>query len=359
MPMDFHNGRVDHRIFHVGLVRTGVEQALEHIAAHPVAEALEHRIPLAQKLRQVAPWAARSRDPQHGFHKQAVVTTAAPAITHSAQAVRLHLRPLGVRQNQSIHPQRESHSDSRGNPFPQQALGWHEGYEVYAAWDIYRHEQDSASPSLQVKEDALQRAQTESLAIYKKTNSESVIIFRSYYLADYVCLSVKLHESGLVLDETALWNSIPGVSDAQISAVTDPERRLTISTITRRYRACDFRRRVLSAYGQTCAICQVQLNLNDAAHIVPVSEPGSTDDTANGLALCKLHHAAYDNGLIEIDDLYRVRLRKSALANLAAKGLDGGAVKFRRALRSVIRLPADKKDWPAPAALRARQAMFS
>ena len=38
--------------------------------------------------------------------------------------MRFYLRPLGVRQYKSIHPKREAHSRSEGNPKSPQTLGW-------------------------------------------------------------------------------------------------------------------------------------------------------------------------------------------------------------------------------------------
>ena len=43
----------------------------------------------------------------------------------------------------------------------------------------------------------------------------------------------------------------------------------------------------------------------DAAHIVPFSI-SANDDVRNGIALCKLHHWSFDEGLISIDDNYHV-----------------------------------------------------
>lgn len=56
-----------------------------------------------------------------------------------------------------------------------------------------------------------------------------------------------------------------------------------------------FRTRVLTAYQGRCAMCSLRHSvLLDAAHIVPDGEPGGLAITANGMALCKIHHAAYD-----------------------------------------------------------------
>src|SRR5690606_26513086 len=55
-----------------------------------------------------------------------------------------------------------------------------------------------------------------------------------------------------------------------------------------------FRARVISAYGIRCALCRLAHGaLLDAAHIIPDGEPGGEPEVSNGLALCKIHHAAF------------------------------------------------------------------
>jgi hypothetical protein len=69
--------------------------------------------------------------------------------------------------------------------------------------------------------------------------------------------------------------------------------------------AVRFRRAVGRAYRFTCIICGLRLPPVggspgvDAAHILPYAEY-DLDDVRNGLCLCKLHHWAFDEGLIEI-----------------------------------------------------------
>ena len=99
-----------------------IEKGFEHARLAQPIEALPHTVPLAELLRKVAPGAACSRDPQHGFNKQPVVATATTRIAWFAQTMRFHLHPLGVRQNESIHQKLESHQASKGNPDSQQAL---------------------------------------------------------------------------------------------------------------------------------------------------------------------------------------------------------------------------------------------
>lgn len=62
-----------------------------------------------------------------------------------------------------------------------------------------------------------------------------------------------------------------------------------------------FRARVLRAYQSTCAMCRLRhANLLDAAHILPDGHPLGTPIVPNGLALCKIHHAAFDTNLLGI-----------------------------------------------------------
>jgi len=51
----------------------------------------------------------------------------------------------------------------------------------------------------------------------------------------------------------------------------------------------------------------------DAAHIIPDGEPESRPTVDNGLALCKLHHAAFDSFIIGITPDYKIEVRKDIL----------------------------------------------
>ncbi|SIS19199.1 HNH endonuclease [Natronorubrum thiooxidans] len=83
----------------------------------------------------------------------------------------------------------------------------------------------------------------------------------------------------------------------------------------RRVRSSAFREAVLKAYDESCAVCGAQRYSPagnpevEAAHIYPKSEGGS-DDVRNGLALCKFHHWAFDNGWISITDEHEIIVRE-------------------------------------------------
>lgn len=74
-----------------------------------------------------------------------------------------------------------------------------------------------------------------------------------------------------------------------------------------------FRAAVLDAYERRCAVCGLPfVELLDAAHIKPDSQ-GGTAAVPNGLALCKIHHGAFDTNIIGISPNYEIRVRESVL----------------------------------------------
>ncbi len=75
--------------------------------------------------------------------------------------------------------------------------------------------------------------------------------------------------------------------------------------VTRRKRDPAFRVRVLTAYEYSCAVCGFDVRLGtqvlglEAAHI-RWHQAGGPDEERNGLALCSLHHKAFDLGAFTI-----------------------------------------------------------
>jgi hypothetical protein len=75
-----------------------------------------------------------------------------------------------------------------------------------------------------------------------------------------------------------------------------------------------FRQAIIDAYDCKCAVCGMKINSPDtlqweveAAHIVPHTSNGR-DDIWNGLALCHLHHWAFDVGWFALQDNYKVQV---------------------------------------------------
>lgn len=117
-----------------------------------------------------------------------------------------------------------------------------------------------------------------------------------------------------------------------------------------------FRARVLAAYSRQCAICRLRhVDLLDAAHIVGDAESGQPT-VDNGLSLCKIHHAAFDRGILGVRPDYVVQVRGDVLLEV-----DGPML--RHGLQDVhgwrLELPARLADQPGPDLLARRWAAFT
>lgn len=230
-------------------------------------------------------------------------------------------------------------------------LGWWDNEEIFAGFDYRLHSGLlGGSPSFQIGLPALQSAIVNRFAAHAKGNGEIAIAFKPDFLGTYVEYLEGLHDTGAAPQEVAVLNQIaatPAQPHAQeIQQQIAEPRRWAVTQTRRALRALDFGDRVLSAYRHRCAMCGIQLELLDGAHILPVAEPDSTDETANGIALCSLHHRAYDRSLVTFDPDYRIHLNEDRIQELRDAHLHGGLPAFRQALRAVISLPADAGNRP-------------
>jgi len=112
-------------------------------------------------------------------------------------------------------------------------------------------------------------------------------------------------------------------SSKQVLEESDEARRKYVTySMKRRLHQQSFREKVLHAYHEHCALCRLRhRGLLDAAHIIPDSE-GGKPIVPNGLALCKIHHAAFDQNIIGITPGYTVKIREDIL-----KEVDGPMLK--------------------------------
>ena len=134
------------------------------------------------------------------------------------------------------------------------------------------------------------------------------------------------------------------------------KREYVSRNITPRY--YKFTVNVLEAYQYRCAICELQLNLVEAAHIVP-RENGGTYEITNGIALCHNHHHAFDRHLIIINPDYRIKINSQVVKELKIFHLDNGLNELESLVNKSISLPIDKKYYPNPEYLRRRLQIIS
>lgn len=86
-----------------------------------------------------------------------------------------------------------------------------------------------------------------------------------------------------------------------LTIAEDARRVYATRTVVQRIHQRAFRERVIAAYRTSCAICHLRhQELLDAAHILPDGHPQGQPVVPNGLALCKIHHAAFDWNIIGI-----------------------------------------------------------
>jgi putative restriction endonuclease len=112
-----------------------------------------------------------------------------------------------------------------------------------------------------------------------------------------------------------------------------------------------FRRAITMAYAHRCALCGIRVLTLDghtaveASHIIPWSL-SQDDRPANGMALCRLCHWAFDEGLLSVSTNYGIATSSQLtaidnlpgyLTNLEGRGIVG---------------PAETAFWPDPGALR-------
>jgi putative restriction endonuclease len=233
-------------------------------------------------------------------------------------------------------------------------LGWSDDIGVFAGFDVRRHSGKLGySSSIQVSLETLRKATINGISAHDKGNKEIAVAFLPEFFADYVRNLELLHDFGeSAQDLQTLESVLEQVADeervfdeGEINEFSLP-RRTVVRTITQRLREASFKRRVLTAYNSQCAFCSLQLKLVDAAHIVPVAQEGSTDNTSNGLTLCSLHHRAYDNGLITIDESFKTLVSKRKMDDLRGIGHDGGMEQFIENLRPIIHIPPAGRDRP-------------
>jgi hypothetical protein len=121
-----------------------------------------------------------------------------------------------------------------------------------------------------------------------------------------------------------------------------------------------FKQAVKEAYDYKCAVCGMKIcspnTLHwevEAAHIVPHSANGK-DDILNGLALCRLHHWAFDVGWFTLEDNFKI-LASRKINDLSAELGKMENYDFVRQLsreNQRIFLPVEQYVYPHPTAIK-------
>jgi putative restriction endonuclease len=155
-------------------------------------------------------------------------------------------------------------------------------------------------------------------------------------------------EFTVALDETQLLLSTATLSPA--------ERSYVLALTRRRLHQPAFRARVLMAYAGTCAMCKLRhAELLDAAHILPDTHPRGVPVVPNGLALCKIHHAAYDTNILGVRRDLVIEVQPKVLHEI-----DGPMLRYglQDLASSRLIVPTSRREQPDPERLVERYEGF-
>lgn len=118
----------------------------------------------------------------------------------------------------------------------------------------------------------------------------------------------------------------------------------------------EFRARVLFAYEDRCCVCRfTRRGLLDAAHIVDDADPNGLAIVQNGLAMCRIHHGAYDQYLIGVRPDLVLEVAADVLEEIDGPMLQHG-LKEMDGLS--IRVPAARRAQPDPDRLEWKYERF-
>lgn len=138
--------------------------------------------------------------------------------------------------------------------------------------------------------------------------------------------------------------------------LSEDQRRYAERVVRQRMHQPEFRSRVLGAYQRRCAVCELKKTpLLDAAHITEDSDDQGLPIVTNGLALCKIHHAAYDENILGISPDYIVRINSKVLIEIDGPMLKHGLQEMDR---RNLWVPTRLKDRPDRERLAARFDQF-
>ncbi len=134
-------------------------------------------------------------------------------------------------------------------------------------------------------------------------------------------------------------------------------RRYVTAVAIRRVHQARFRSIIMHAYRSRCSVCSLQKpQLLDAAHIVEDADPDGIAAVTNGLSLCKIHHAAYDQNLLGIDPGHEIHIAARLLDEVDGPMLQHGLKDMHG--RTLAAIPSRKAERPDPERLERRFTEF-
>ena len=227
-------------------------------------------------------------------------------------------------------------------------LGFFADENVFTAWDplIFNNRfndwfmdtSKAKTVSVYSRFSIQRNANQNKIGNYVDNNGQSIISFKPEYLGLYLDNITNIHN----LNAAELFKFVEfsdKENDEDFTGSISLGKEQLVVTHTRYKRDPNFRKKVYEAYNNKCAMCGIQLELIEAAHIVPHSHESGTDDISNGIGLCSLHHTAYDKSLIYFEIDFSIKINNNKMKYLEKMGVDGGYRKFEDLSFDKLRLP--------------------
>ncbi len=184
-------------------------------------------------------------------------------------------------------------------------LGFSPDFGVFVGWEARLYSSFAYSANVQVREPLLMEARNNGWAVASprvlRKSTEVRVAFTAGNLLPYLRISREADNRKLMGDwrEAFLLSRAPKYDAENLPSRTRDlekyiERQRQRLITTRLSRDSKFAPRVKEQFDYSCAVCAVQLEIIEAAHIIPVNDVHSSDEVWNGLSLCPSHHALFD-----------------------------------------------------------------
>ncbi len=165
------------------------------------------------------------------------------------------------------------------------------------------------------------------------------VLIKTYFSSEF---QPRLWEQAVLNYEAANYSST-----LLTSADTAPPVYAEKSTVPpEKVRGHGFRKAITTLYDHRCALCGIKIitledhTIVDAAHIIPWSK-SHDDRPSNGMALCKLCHWSFDEGLMAVGPEYQVIVSSTVKSD---PNLPGHMLTL---LDRPIFRPSESRFWPA------------
>jgi putative restriction endonuclease len=246
----------------------------------------------------------------------------------------------------------DNFSDVSRTGIPMLFLGYDSDNHVFTAWDpqIQRPRLNQRqNVSLYSRFSTQQHASEQGIAVYRDADNQIIISFQPIYVGLYIDNYLAMHKS----NEESLLQLIESSNkttetEGSVGETIEIERQKFTVTHTAYPRDYSFTQKIRDAYNDSCAMCGMQLELIEAAHIIPHGHPSGTDQMTNGICLCVLHHGAFDNGLIYLDTSYSITKNEEKFRYLTKVNKEEGKSRLLNGLYTRIKLPSTTDYYPSP-----------